>query len=197
MCISCRIAPILAYILCSHRTPKPLNVSLSPNPDDIIKENANYIRERKPINFTLSDLEEDDDEDAFTIDVQPSTSRSMPTRSCKPNNFPDGQDNSETDESCSDDSDDQKYEYPEDSFQNENPISPTIDTGSSVVSKRNENKQENQIESTKNSRCDKSNGDDSDQIDWNPTGDPNYNPYSEDEHEPWNPYGSSDEPESD
>ena len=52
-------------------------------------------------------------------------------------------------------------------------------------------------ESTKNRPCDKSsnNCDDSYPTDWNPTGDPDYNPYSEDENEAWNPY--SDEHESD
>ena len=47
----------------------------------------------------------------------------------------------------------------------------------SSINKSNKNEQENSIESTKNCPCDKSsnNGDDSDHIDWNPHGEPDYN----------------------
>ena len=63
------------------------------------------------------------------------------------------------------------------------------------MDKSNENMLENSIESTKNRPCDKSsnNCDDSVPTDQNPTGDPNYNPYLEDEHESWNRYCSSSE----
>ena len=73
----------------------------------------------------------------------------------------------------------------------------TSSPSGSSMNKSNENNQENSIESTKNRPFDKSSNycDDSDPTDWNPTGDPNYNPYSEEENEPWNPY--SDEHESD
>ena len=52
------------------------------------------------------------------------------------------------------------------------------------------NEQENSIESAKNHISD---GHDSKPIDWNPTGESDYNPYSEEER--WDPY--SDEHESD
>lgn len=90
-----------------------------------MKENPNYIRKRKPIDFTLNDLVEEDD-DSFSIDVQPSTSRSLPTRNCKPKNFREkNQNHTEEDESevndseesyldKSSDSEDDLYDYPED-----------------------------------------------------------------------------------
>ena len=42
------------------------------------------VRKRKPIDFTMADLEADktDDEDEYLADVQPSTSRKIPKRSC-------------------------------------------------------------------------------------------------------------------
>ena len=58
----------------------------SPSADNIMKENQNYIRKRKQVNFTLPDLEADkeEDEDAtFEIkNCQPSTSRIVPKRNC-------------------------------------------------------------------------------------------------------------------
>ena len=59
-------------------------LSSSPNPDDIMKENQEYIRKRKPVNFTLADLEEEDEEfDYQNFDPIPSTSRALPSRICK------------------------------------------------------------------------------------------------------------------
>ena len=54
---------------------------------------------------------------------------------------------------------------------------------------------QNSTESAKNCPCDKSsnNCDDSKPTDWNPTGDPDYNPYSEEENDRWD----SEEHESD
>ena len=59
------------------------------NPDDdIMKENPNYVRKRKPINFTMEDLEADQIEDeAFQINIEPgdgSITRNLPSRNCKP-----------------------------------------------------------------------------------------------------------------
>ena len=71
-----------------------------------MKENQEYVRKRRPITFTLSDLDEDD-EDKFEMNIQPSTSRSLPTRNCKPNKFnksDDDQNDTEEDESELDDS---------------------------------------------------------------------------------------------
>ena len=59
-------------------------LSSSPNPDDIMKENQEYIRKRRPVNFTLADLEEEDEEfDYQNFDPMPSTSRALPSRICK------------------------------------------------------------------------------------------------------------------
>ena len=132
----------------------------NPASPDVMKENQEYIRKRRPINFTLPELEKEIDEENEGIDYQildpmPGTSRSLPSRSCKTSiNYDDKSSDDEPEEEA----------------------------------KLNE-------ESTKNSPCDKNNGNDSDQNDWNPTGDPNYNPYLEDEHESWNRYCSSSESE--
>ena len=52
-----------------------------------MKENQEYIRKRRPINFTLPDLEADSSDvghdENFEVDVQPSTSRALPNRGCK------------------------------------------------------------------------------------------------------------------
>ena len=52
-----------------------------------MKENPEYIRKRRPINFTLPDLEADSSDvghdENFEVDVQPSTSRTLPNRGCK------------------------------------------------------------------------------------------------------------------
>ena len=44
-----------------------------------------YIRKRRPINFTLDDLENDEQDEAFdyqNMDLMPSTSRALPSRIC-------------------------------------------------------------------------------------------------------------------
>ena len=72
------------------------NTSFSPNPDDIMKENVNYVRKRKPIGFTMDDLDnEKSDDDAFESKAKPSTSRALPSRNCKPKNFHESDDKSE------------------------------------------------------------------------------------------------------
>ena len=49
-----------------------------------MKENQEYIRKRRPVNFTLADLEEEDEEfDYQNFDPMPSTSRALPSRICK------------------------------------------------------------------------------------------------------------------
>ena len=51
-----------------------------------MKENKNYIRKRKPIDFTLDDLAKDAEECEyvdFESKVQPNSSRSVPKRNCK------------------------------------------------------------------------------------------------------------------
>ena len=53
-----------------------------------MKPNQECIQKRRPINFTLSDHDEDDEEN-FEMNIQPSTSRILPTSNCKPNKFND------------------------------------------------------------------------------------------------------------
>ena len=52
-----------------------------------MKENPNYVRKRKHINFTIADITEDTnenvDEDYKIANVGTSTSRSVPKRNCK------------------------------------------------------------------------------------------------------------------
>ena len=63
-------------------------LSSSPNPDDIMKENKHYIRERKPITFDMNDLEQHkdlEDDDEFKTTAKPSTSRTMYDRTCNKN----------------------------------------------------------------------------------------------------------------
>ena len=51
---------------------------------------STLIRKRKPINFTMADLEaekSDDSGDEFSLDVQPSTSRTVLKRSCTKSNY--------------------------------------------------------------------------------------------------------------
>ena len=60
----------------------------NPASPDVMKENQEYIRKRRPINFTLPELEKEIDEENEGIDYQildpmPGTSRSLPSRSCK------------------------------------------------------------------------------------------------------------------
>ena len=44
----------------------------------------NYTKKRKPINFTIEDLDADMEEDGeFRVNVKPTTSRTMPKRKCK------------------------------------------------------------------------------------------------------------------
>ena len=62
--------------------------SSNPNPDDVMKENPNYVRKRKPINFTMDDLEADEmEDDTFEINIDPGTTRTLPRRNCKPKNL--------------------------------------------------------------------------------------------------------------
>ena len=75
-----------------------------PNPDDIImKENQEYVRKRRPINFTMEDLHEELEDDVFVSNTIPSTSRALPNRNSKPKNFHESdnenQDDTEEDES--------------------------------------------------------------------------------------------------
>ena len=60
------------------------NVALS------IKENENYIRKRKPVDFTMDDLVEDmyyleDEEEVY--DVEPTSIRTQPKRHCTLDNL--------------------------------------------------------------------------------------------------------------
>jgi len=51
-----------------------------------MKENQEYIRKRRPINFTLPDLENDEEDETFdyqNFNPMPSTSRSLPSGICK------------------------------------------------------------------------------------------------------------------
>ena len=137
-----------------------------------MKENLNYIRKRKPIDFTMNDLQEESDDDDFVSNAKPSASRALPNRNSKPKNF------HESDNENQDDTEEDESEL-------EN-------SSGSSMNKTNENKIQNSIELAKNLPCDKRNNCD-DSTDWNPTGDPNYNPYLEDEHESWNRYCSSSE----
>lgn len=53
-----------------------------------MKENQEYIRKRRPINFTLDDLENDEQDETFdykNFDPMPSTSRALPSRICRKN----------------------------------------------------------------------------------------------------------------
>ena len=53
-----------------------------------IVKNQPYIRERKPINFTMDDLNkaaEESDDKGYESKVIPTTNRSVPTRNCKKN----------------------------------------------------------------------------------------------------------------
>ena len=53
-----------------------------------MKENPNYVRKRKPINFTMDDLEADEmKDDTFEINIDPGTTRTLPRRNCKPKNL--------------------------------------------------------------------------------------------------------------
>ena len=75
-----------------------------------MKENQEYVRKRRPINFTLPELEKEIDEenegsDYQILDPTPGTSRSLPMRSCKEGTV-------HYDDSSS--SDDDIYDYPED-----------------------------------------------------------------------------------
>ena len=50
-----------------------------------MKGNQEYIRNRRPVNFTLDDLENDEQDEAFdyqNMDLMPSTSRALPSRIC-------------------------------------------------------------------------------------------------------------------
>ena len=51
------------------------------SPDPVLRANKEVIRKRRPINFTLEDLNEDEDEDENWVDtIQP---KSGPTQSAK------------------------------------------------------------------------------------------------------------------
>ena len=57
----------------------------NPASPDVMKENQECIRKRRPINFTLDDLENDEQDEAFdyqNMDLMPSTSRALPSRIC-------------------------------------------------------------------------------------------------------------------
>ena len=61
-------------------------IAASPASPDVMKENQEYIRKRRPINFTLPDLENDEQDEEFVcqnFDPMPSTSRTLPSRICK------------------------------------------------------------------------------------------------------------------
>ena len=53
---------------------------------EVMRENKEYIRQKRPINFTMADLEKDAEEcedKPFESHVQPSiSSRSVPKRNC-------------------------------------------------------------------------------------------------------------------
>ena len=69
------------------RTPSKQEIAIDPtSPNDVMKENQEYIRKRRPINFTLDDLENDKQDEAFdyqNFDPMPGTSRALPSRICK------------------------------------------------------------------------------------------------------------------
>ena len=77
-------------------------MATDPASPDVMKENQECIRKRRPINFTLDDLENDEQEETFeykNFDPMPSTSRALPSRNCKKKILYD-------DKSSSDDEDD-------------------------------------------------------------------------------------------
>ena len=97
-------SPIYLYFTFIFRKPsKPGRAPDLASPD-VMKENQEFIRKRRPINFTLDDLENDEQDEAFdyqSFDPIPSTSRALPSRNCK----------KLYDENSS--SDDEIYDYPE------------------------------------------------------------------------------------
>ena len=71
----------------SEASKNPDRNSTSPNPDDVMKENQEFVRKKRPINFTMEDLEQDKDleVDEFKTAAKPSTSRTMYDRTCNKN----------------------------------------------------------------------------------------------------------------
>ena len=71
-----------------------------------MKENQHYIRERKPINFGMNDLEQDkylEEEDEFKTTAKPNTSRTVTTRIRNKNvNYQDDMDESDLHEDTND-----------------------------------------------------------------------------------------------
>ena len=66
-----------------------------------MKENQEYIRKRRPINFTLDDLENDEQDEEFDYqnsDPMPSTSRALPRRICKKKSLYNDESSSQSDE---------------------------------------------------------------------------------------------------
>ena len=62
-----------------------------------MKENQEYVRKRRPINFTMEDLHEELEDDVFVSNTIPSTSRALPSRNCKPKNFHESDEESQDD----------------------------------------------------------------------------------------------------
>ena len=63
-----------------------------------MKENQEYVRKKRPINFTMDDLDaakELDDDLFIATNIKPSTTRVLPSRNCKPKNFHESDDKSE------------------------------------------------------------------------------------------------------
>ena len=84
-----------------------------------MKENQEYIRKRRPINFTLDDLENDKQDEAFdyqNFDPIPSTSRALPNRICKKKI--DYDDKSSSDDEPNEDSEEEKAKFNEESTKN-------------------------------------------------------------------------------
>ena len=69
------IITICRFLSISHFFRKPSKATNEASPD-VMKENQEYVRKRRPINFTLDDLENDEQDEAFdyqNIDPIPST----------------------------------------------------------------------------------------------------------------------------
>ena len=105
-----------------HFFRKPLDqvVTADPASPDVMKENKEYIRKRRPINFTLADLENDQQEDvAFeyqNFDPMPSTSRALPSRICKAKTL--YNDKSSSDNESDEEPEEEKAKFNEESTKN-------------------------------------------------------------------------------
>ena len=107
-----------------------------PASPDVMKENQEYIRKRRPINFTLDDLENDEQDETFeyqNFDPMPSTSRALPSRNCKKKIHYDDKSSSEDEQNFSDrknsiqNEDKEEYEYEYDPNNDEDIVDHILD----------------------------------------------------------------------